>query len=113
MSDDLSQIRRLYGRRRGRPLRPGRQLLQQELLPSLAIALPEDGAFDLATLFPEPPSEVWLEIGFGGGEHLVEQAERHPQVGFIGCEVFENGVARLVSEVAHRGLRNVRIFVDD
>ena len=113
MTDDFSQTRRLYGRRRGRPLRPGQQLLQQELLPQLSIALPAAGPLDPAGLFPHPPAAVWLEIGFGGGEHLAAQAERHPEIGFVGSEVFENGVARLVGEVARRGLDNVRIFADD
>jgi tRNA (guanine-N7-)-methyltransferase len=113
MSDDVSQTHRLYGRRRGRPLRPGRQQLQQELLPRLSLTLPEAGLLDPAGLFPQPPAAVWLEIGFGGGEHLAEQAERHPETGFIGSEVFENGVARLVGEVARRDLDNVRIFADD
>jgi len=87
--------------------------MQQELLPRLAITLPERGALDPVTLFPQTPPEVWLEIGFGGGEHLAEQAERHPEIGFIGSEVFENGVARLVGEVARRGLDNIRVFADD
>src|SRR6476659_7335687 len=102
MSDEFSQTRRLYGRRRGRPLRPGQQRLQQELLPRLSITLPEAAPLDLAALFPRPPSAVWLEIGFGGGEHIAAQAEQHPEIGFIGSEVFENGVARLVGEIARR-----------
>jgi tRNA (guanine-N7-)-methyltransferase len=104
---------RFYGRRRGRPLRQGRHRLKDDLLPRLAIDLPEQGALDPASLFPTPPRAVWLEIGFGGGEHLAEQAERHPDIGFIGCEVFENGVARLVGEIARRELANVRVFADD
>jgi tRNA (guanine-N7-)-methyltransferase len=113
MSDDASQPRRLYGRRRGRPLRSGRQVLQQERLPQLSISLPETGALDLSAFFPHRPAEVWLEIGFGGGEHLVDQAERHPEIGFIGSEVFENGIARLVSEAARRSIDNIRIFPED
>ena len=105
--------RRVYGRRRGRPLRQGRQLLNQSLLPRLAIALPECGALDPKGLFAASVASVWLEIGFGGGEHLAEQAERHPEIGFVGVEVFENGVARLVGEIARRGLDNIRIFADD
>jgi len=105
--------RRVYGRRRGRPLRHGQQQLKETLLPRLAIALPESGPLDPATLFPFPPAAVWLEIGFGAGEHLAAQAERHPEIGFLGSEVFENGIARLVAEIARRDLRNVRIFPDD
>ena len=83
------------------------------MLPQLAIALPQQGLLDPAALFPQPPARVWLEIGFGGGEHLAAQAEAGPDIGFIGCEVYENGVARLVGEVARRGLGNIRILADD
>ena len=71
-------------------------------------------SLDPAPLFAEPPRAIWLEIGFGGGEHLAEQAEPHPEIGFIGCEVFENGVAKLLgADRAARGSRNIRIFTDD
>jgi tRNA (guanine-N7-)-methyltransferase len=100
---------RLYGRRRGRKLRAGQQHLADTLLPELTFALP----VDLATLFPRPVQAVWLEIGFGGGEHLAAQAEAHPDIGFIGSEVFENGIARLTTAVANRGLANIRIFPND
>ena len=104
---------RLYGRRRGRPLRPGQRRLKQELLPRLTVSLPEAGALDLCSLFPMPVAAVWLEIGFGAGEHLAAQAEHHPDIGFIGCEVFEAGILRLLGEVVRRGLGNVRLFTDD
>ena len=107
------QRARLYGRRRGRPLREGRRRIKDELLPRLSIVLPERGGLDPFALFPERPAAVWLEIGFGGGEHLAEQAERHPEIGLVGCEVFENGVARLAGEIAARSLANVRVFTDD
>ena len=109
----VSQHKRVYGRRRGRPLRQGQQHLKETLLPRLAIILPSNGLLDPAALFPARPSVVWLEIGFGGGEHLAVQADHHPEIGFIGSEVFENGVARLVGEIARRDLDNVRIFPDD
>lgn|SRR6185312_1212823 len=103
-----------HGRRRGRRLRPYRQGLLTELLPRLRVALPPSGApLDLAGLFPRPPSKLWLEVGFGSGEHLVEQARRHPDTGFIGCEVFVNGVAALVGQLDRLELANVRIFDDD
>ena len=102
-----------YGRRRGRPLRTGQRERRTTLLPTLSFDLPEGGSLDPASLFAVPPREIWLEIGFGGGEHLAEQAERHPQIGFLGCEVFENGVVKLLGEVERRGLANVRIHDDD
>ena len=108
-----SHPQRLYGRKRGRPLRPGQQVLLEELLPSLAVELPQSGELNPALLFPEPKQSVWLEIGFGAGEHLAAQAEAHPDIGFIGCEVFENGVAKLLREIDGRRLANIRLFTDD
>jgi tRNA (guanine-N7-)-methyltransferase len=105
--------RLLYGRRRGRALRPGQRHLKSELLPRLAVAIPAARALEPAALFDPTPQAVWLEIGFGGGEHLAEQAERHPRIGFVGSEVFENGIAKLLAEIDGRGLRNIRIFADD
>jgi tRNA (guanine-N7-)-methyltransferase len=67
----------------------------------------------LADLFPQPAREVWLEIGFGGGEHLVWQARHHPDIGFIGCEPFEDGVVKLLSAIELEGLKNVRVCADD
>lgn len=86
-----------------------------ELLPRLAISLPPDDerVIDPFRLFERPPDEVWLEIGFGGGEHLAEQARAHPRVGMIGCEVFVNGIASLLGHVDRLKLENVRIFPDD
>jgi len=103
----------LYGRRRGRPLRRDQQGLIDTLLPRLAVTLPESGAFDPAALFDVRPREIWLEIGFGGGEHLAAQAAAHPDIGIVGCEVFENGIAKLLGEIARRDLANVRILTDD
>lgn len=94
-------------------MRQGRQLLAAELLPRLSITLPEQAPLDLGALFSPTCRNFWLEIGFGGGEHLAAQAESHPEIGFIGCEVFENGIARLLGEVDRRALKNIRIFPDD
>ncbi|HVG81775.1 MAG TPA: tRNA (guanine(46)-N(7))-methyltransferase TrmB [Methylomirabilota bacterium] len=104
----------LYGRRRGRRLRIGQQKLLEELLPKLRIALPAAGErLDLAALFPRAPADLWLEIGFGGGEHLAWQAARHPEFAFIGAEFFLNGVVSLLGHLAREGLGNVRIHPDD
>src|SRR5215475_1515977 len=102
-----------YGRRRGRPLRAGQRERQTLLLPRLSFSLPTGRALDPKTLFSAPPRDIWLEIGFGGGEHLAEQAARHPDTGFVGCEIFENGVAKLLGEVERRGPGNVRVYADD
>lgn len=111
MSDDRA---RSFGRRRGRRLRRGRRELVEGLLPLVRLAPPAiDGRLAPAATFPQAVREVWLEIGFGGGEHLAAQAAAHPDVGMIGCETYLNGVASLLSHIEARGLANVRIFDDD
>ena len=104
----------LYGRRRGRRLRVGQQELLEELLPKIRIALPEAGErLDPDAVFEREAREVWLEIGFGGGEHLAWQAARHPEIGFIGAEFFLNGVVSLLGHLARGRIGNVRIHPDD
>jgi tRNA (guanine-N7-)-methyltransferase len=110
---DAPQRRVVYGRRRGRPLRLGQKGLVDGLLPRLAFNLPALGEFDCRSIFADTPQSVWLEIGFGAGEHLAALAERHPDTGLIGCEVFENGIARLLGETERRHLGNIRLFIDD
>ena len=106
--------RKLHGRRHGRRLRPGLQSRVDALLPALEVALPEAGEeLALERLFADAPRALWLEIGFGGGEHLAWQAERHPEVAFLGAEVFVNGIAALVRAVGERQLKNVRIYQGD
>ena len=103
-----------FGRRRGRKLRAGRAALLDTLLPALAATLPAgDDVVDPRTLFATPPRAVWLEIGFGGGEHLAWQAEHNPDVGLIGCEPYENGVVALLGHVRDRGITDIRIWNDD
>jgi tRNA (guanine-N7-)-methyltransferase len=105
---------RFKGRRKGRPLRPYRAELMTSLLPHLSVPV-DDAAMmaDPASFFDREVREIWMETGFGGGEHLAWQAERNPDVGFIGCEPFVNGVASLLAHVEDRNLGNVRIHADD
>ena len=108
--------RTLHGRRRGKKLRAGQQSLLETLLPRLALALPlEPAKIDLAQAFGGslPPDGVWLEIGFGAGEHLVWQAEQNPGVGLIGCEPYLNGVAKCLAHIERARVTNVRLFTDD
>ncbi|MFO1080391.1 MAG: tRNA (guanosine(46)-N7)-methyltransferase TrmB [Reyranellaceae bacterium] len=108
--------RTLHGRRRGKKLRAGQQSLLETLLPQLALAVPPEGrTLDLAQAFggTVPPGGVWLEVGFGAGEHLVWQATQHPEVGLIGCEPYLNGVAKGLAHIERAGVRNVRLLVDD
>ena len=104
--------RQIYGRRQGHRLRPGRQRQLALRLPQLRLALPETGKLDPARLF-QGRQRLWLEIGFGGGEHLAAQAAAHPEVGLIGCEPYLAGVARLLAVAEQEGLDNLRVVVDD
>ncbi|HVA35551.1 MAG TPA: tRNA (guanosine(46)-N7)-methyltransferase TrmB [Stellaceae bacterium] len=111
-TDTGAARRRIYGRRRGRKLRAGRRALMDRLLPQLRIVLPATDPLDPQALFPLA-TDLWLEIGFGAGEHLAAQARAHPAIGFLGAEVFENGVAKLVATIGGEQLANIRLFIDD
>lgn len=103
---------RSFGRIRSRTLKPRQAALFDSLLPNIAVPDPTNGPIDPKALMPEA-KEVWLEIGFGGGEHLAEQAARRPQALMIGCEPFLNGVGSALRHVDERGLTNVRLHADD
>ena len=101
----------LHGRRSGKPLAAYQRELVRTLLPRLAIDLSEP--LDPQTLFAHPHRETWLEIGFGGGEHLLATAARHEDVGFSGCEPFLNGMARALADLATADLENIRLHNGD
>ncbi len=118
---------RFFGRRKGKSIKTGKQVLVDELLPKLKPALPPKGTIlELDTLFTTPMREYWLEIGFGGGEHVAELAMKYQDVGFLAAEPFINGVASLLAHLngSHEGKTthtnldekradNVRIWDDD
>ena len=104
---------RYYGRRKGRPLRSRKSMLMDELLPKLEITLADKTPCNPADLFSHQPKAFWLEIGFGGGEHLAAQAMRHADKGFIGCEPFVNGIASALDHIEREGISNVRLFPND
>lgn len=105
--------RRLYGRSKGKALRPGQTRLMDERLPQLLLDLSTPAPLSAEALFAAPMRELRLEIGFGGGEHLVAAAARDPDVGFIGCEPFVNGMARLLARITAQGLANIRLHQGD
>jgi tRNA (guanine-N7-)-methyltransferase len=109
--------RNFHGRRHGKALRDSQRAYLEEDLGRLSpgpvdwAENPERRPLDLGALFWGRP--VWLEIGFGGGEHMVYQAVRHPEVGLIGCEPFVNGVAMLLGRIREAGAENIRIHPGD
>jgi tRNA (guanine-N7-)-methyltransferase len=108
------QRRILYGRRKARKLRPAQTALVEDLLPRIEITTSSSGAkLQVETLFPDQMDSVWLEVGFGAGEHMIEQASAHPRVGFIGCEPYLNGVVKALAGIQARRLSNVRLYRDD
>ncbi len=109
--------RNFYGRRHGKGLRESQKRALERDLGAVELRgvgwdeNPDRKPLDLEAVFGGRP--VWLEIGFGGGEHLVHLAETHPDVGLIGCEPFINGVAMLLRRIAEAGAGNIRIYPDD
>lgn len=102
--------RTLYGRRKGKALRAHQSHLLRDLLPQ--VSLPAAGLIDPGALFPLV-SETRLEIGFGGGEHLAREAAASPDAGFLGCEPFINGVAKLLARIESGPLPNIRMHAGD
>lgn len=123
MSDPISPTptgapwRNFYGRRKGKGLRQSQEVYLQEDLDALSPgpvdweANPDRTPLDLTALFGA--RDVWLEIGFGGGEHMVHQAAQNPQVGVIGCEPYINGVAMLLGKIRTANVENIAVHPGD
>jgi tRNA (guanine-N7-)-methyltransferase len=111
MSEPVAR-RAFFGRRKGHPLRPRQAALFQTLLPRLALDLSAPAPPDLRRLF-DGVGEVRLESGFGGGEHLLAEAERHPRTGFIGIEPFVNGMGKALAAIDERKFSNIRLHHGD
>jgi len=109
----LPQQRYIWGRRQSRPLTDKQRQAMDTLWHQVGLTVLENPLPELSYLFSFLPQEIWLEVGFGGGEHLATQAVLHPTIGFIGCEPFVNGVASLLVHIQKHSLTNVRIVKDD
>ncbi|MEL7025759.1 MAG: tRNA (guanine(46)-N(7))-methyltransferase TrmB [Pseudomonadota bacterium] len=107
---DETARRNFYGRRMGKTLKPAQRRYLEEDLPKLSLG-DFGGRFDPTSVFEDEP--VWLEIGFGGGEHLVHQAVSNPDVGIIGAEPFINGVAMCLGKIRRAGPENIRLHPGD
>jgi tRNA (guanine-N7-)-methyltransferase len=102
-----------FGRRKGHKLRTHQADLIAQLLPQLSIDLAKSAPSDLRTLFDGAVDAVRLEIGFGGGEHLVAEAVAHPHLGFVGCEPYVNGMAKILAQIEAHEIRNIRLVAGD
>jgi tRNA (guanine-N7-)-methyltransferase len=102
-----------FGRRKGHALKPQQAALFDTLLPRLALDLDAPAPTDLATLFPNFVEAVRVEIGFGGAEHMIAEAERSPRTGFIGSDPFVNAMAKALAGIDARGLANIRLHFGD
>lgn len=109
MTDDKQLVElRSFGRRRGRKPSPRQARLLEDVLPKIAI----DPARPLAGVAANT-GDVWLEIGFGGGEHLIWQASHNPTVACIGCEPFEDGVVKVLDAIEREAIANIRLHMGD
>ena len=117
--DELGGARRsrsteaFFGRRKGKALRPNQERLINESLGLLKLDLQSAAPQQLAALFDVPVGKVRLEIGFGGGEHLIHRAATNTETGFIGVEPFVNSMAKLLARIEALGLKNIRLYDDD
>lgn len=117
MTSPARPHRNFYGRLKGKTLKPSQKTYLDEDLAALSPGPvsweenPDRLPLDLAGRFGSRP--VWLEIGFGGGEHMVHQAQANPQVGIIGAEPYINGVAMLLGKIRRAGVTNLAVHPGD
>jgi tRNA (guanine-N7-)-methyltransferase len=102
-----------FGRRKGHKLRKQQAELYEDLLPKLSLDITQPVPRELASLFSFVPERLQLEIGFGGGEHLLHEARANPKTGFIGCEPFINGMAKMLAVIEKEKIPNIRLHAAD
>ncbi len=102
-----------FGRRRGKAMRPQQAAALETGFTKYRLDLTAESPRDLSDLFEADVAAVRLEIGFGGGEHLLHRATESPAIGFIGVEPFVNGMAKMMMAVKERPLPNLRVYDDD
>jgi tRNA (guanine-N7-)-methyltransferase len=111
--DDIHAPRAFFGRRKGHKLRRHQADLIDNLLPHLALDIQVPAPPHLSSLFDLPAADLRLEIGFGGGEHLVAEARAHADTAFIGCEPYVNGMAKILAQIEAHNIRSIRLLAGD
>ena len=112
-TDDDARQGSFFGRRKGHKLRAHQADLVENLLPHLVLDISSETPADIGDLFDPGADEVRLEIGFGGGEHLAAEAQAFVATGFIGCEPYVNGMAKILAQIEARNIGNIRLFAGD
>ena len=107
------RTRAFFGRRKGHPLRRHQSALFETLLPPIAIDTDKPATADPRSLFAPGMTEVRVEIGFGGSEHLIAQAQAHPDIGFIGSDGFVNAIGKALAAIERNLLANIRLHHGD
>ena len=102
-----------FGRRKAKALSPKQEDRFSDLFPKFKVDITKPAPANSADLFPRTPEQIILEIGFGGGEHLIHQAESNPALGYIGVEPFVNSMAKALKEIDDRGIENIRLYEED
>ncbi len=113
---DNQKVKRVFGRKSGRPLNKSRAEVIDSLLPRLCVdegLLREDGSLSPSSLFDVPYKEFWFEIGFGAGEHLSALMRRHPENAYLGAEPFINGMAAFLKDIKDEPHERIRVHMDD
>ncbi|WP_407157238.1 tRNA (guanosine(46)-N7)-methyltransferase TrmB [Bradyrhizobium sp. STM 3557] len=111
--DEAHRHGSFFGRRKGHKLRTHQADLIDHLLPRLALDIKAPPPAAPLDLFDPKAAELRLEIGFGGGEHLVAEARSFPSTGFIGCEPYINGMAKILAQIEAHDIHNIRLFAGD
>jgi tRNA (guanine-N7-)-methyltransferase len=113
-NDNRAESKRaFFGRRKGHALKPRQAALFDTLLPRVALDLTTRAPSDVRSLFSPAVERVRLEIGFGGAEHLIAQAQVEPCTGFIGADAFLNAAAKALNGIDEHELANVRLHFGD
>jgi tRNA (guanine-N7-)-methyltransferase len=111
--DDGTRQGSFFGRRKGHKLRAHQADLVENLLPHLTLDIASEAPTDIGGLFDPGADDLRLEIGFGSGEHLAAEAQRFVETGFIGCEPYVNGMAKILAQIEAYNIGNIRLFAGD
>lgn len=112
-NNSLHKKRKVHGRTFTKGMSQRQFDLLEHFLPKVALDIDTLKTKDISSLFNDAKKQTWMEVGFGGGEHIARQARQNPDIGFIACEPFQNGVAKLLTEMDTDNIKNIKVHNDD